>query len=213
MAILAPVLALLSLLAATTHACTTKNKAFYLSLSDSQLFAEGLSPKRIGKCYIVRARYGACDLYVKAALAGPRGDRGYPKTRSNLGTGCVRAPDYPKRVRICYYKDPAYPLTAAERVSFCTDSGNVNAAAQLRHAIRNDKCALPAGGGCCSRGSCGGVFGKCCRGYYCRYGYCSRYRPRCGYCRNSRKFCCSNSDCPNRLCILGGGPDAIAPKL
>lgn len=126
--------------------CTVvKDSAFYLSLSVNQLYSEATKGRRVGDCYIAEAKRGSCDLYVKSAIKGVNGDRGWPKTNNpRVGTGCVRAPDLPKGVRTCYYNDPRYQLTALERKSFCTDTGKVNAVAQLKHAIRNKACKLPS---------------------------------------------------------------------
>lgn len=69
------------------------------------------------------------------------GHDGWPLTTDNLGTGCVRAPDLPKRVTTCAYEFPSYGLTPAEHSALCTDSGKTNAVGQLRHAIQNDRCS------------------------------------------------------------------------
>lgn len=59
-----------------------------------------------------------------------------------MGTGCVRAPDLPKRIGSCLYAQPNYELTASEIDSFCTNSGKANAVAQLRHAILAGTCTF-----------------------------------------------------------------------
>lgn len=130
----------------------------YQDMAVDDLFAAATDGNRVGDCYIQQngPGGGACDLYVKSAFPGAAADRGWPKTTGGRGTGCVRAPDFPKRVSTCYFDDPRYPLTTAERSSFCTDSGKSNAVAQLKHAIRNNACKLSALSPVeCTRGSPG----------------------------------------------------------
>eukprot|EP01026_Neomeris_dumetosa_P038248 TRINITY_DN3116_c0_g1_i3.p3 TRINITY_DN3116_c0_g1~~TRINITY_DN3116_c0_g1_i3.p3 ORF type:complete len:164 (+),score=7.19 TRINITY_DN3116_c0_g1_i3:212-703(+) len=74
-------------------------------------------------------------LYVRS------GSNGYPLNRECDGTGCVKAPDFPRAINICWYERDEYcPEIQALSDEFCTDSGVANAAAQLRHAIANDRC-------------------------------------------------------------------------
>lgn len=124
--------------------CTvTKNSKFYLSLSVDELYDQATKGNRVGECYIAEAKSGFCDLYVKSAIQGASGDKGWPKTKSNRGTGCVKAPDYPKKIRRCFFLDSNYVLTEEERSPFCTEMGKTNAVAQLKHAIRNKACGIP----------------------------------------------------------------------
>lgn len=141
-------LLLISLVASSSaKTCTvTKNSAFFLELSTDDLYEHATNRNRVGDCYISEARFGACDLYVKSAISGVNGDKGWPKTTDNSGTGCVKAPDYGKKVSTCFYSDNSYLLTQAERDSFCTEFGKENAVAQLRHAIRNNACSIPTTG-------------------------------------------------------------------
>lgn len=69
--------------------------------------------------------------------------QGVAEDNRTSGTGCVRAPNLPKGVTTCYFDDPSYPLTTAERRSFCTDSGKSNAVAILKHSIRNKAYKVP----------------------------------------------------------------------
>lgn len=124
-------------------------RAHYLAMSDAQLLFEALHPNTLfgigsHRCYIERGGAGsACDVYVKTATIGSHSHRGWPRTTGGLGTGCVKSPDFaPKRVSHCYYNDPQYALTNAERASFCTNSGLTNAVNQLRHAINDGQCSF-----------------------------------------------------------------------
>lgn len=125
-------------------ACSVvKDAAYYLSLSVDDFYASATRGNRVGDCYIAEAKRGFCDLYAKSAIQGKNGDRGWPKTTSNTGTGCVRAPFLPRRVRTCYYRASNYNLPASLVNTFCTDDGKANAVAQLKHAVRNNACKLP----------------------------------------------------------------------
>lgn len=125
--------------------CTiVKDLNYYLSLSVSNFLAESTGGKRIGGCYIVpRAAFGACDMYAKSAVRGRDGDLGWPKTISKRGTGCVRAPNLPKRVTTCFYKSSSYRLPPDLVNRFCTDDGNSNAVSMIKHALQNGACNLP----------------------------------------------------------------------
>jgi hypothetical protein len=91
--------------------------------------------KSVGGCRIVPGGPGTyCDFYVIA------GNLGYPQVTAGGGTGCVKAPDFPKHMNVCWYNDPGYPLTAAERADFCTQSGKHNAVAQVCHALMHGAC-------------------------------------------------------------------------
>eukprot|EP01026_Neomeris_dumetosa_P058707 TRINITY_DN5472_c0_g1_i9.p2 TRINITY_DN5472_c0_g1~~TRINITY_DN5472_c0_g1_i9.p2 ORF type:complete len:277 (-),score=31.04 TRINITY_DN5472_c0_g1_i9:1041-1871(-) len=111
-------------------------KARLLDLDDDALYIAGL--EGFYNCKIVESPVGngnACDLYVKI------GSIGYPLNRYCGGTGCVKAPDFPRAIANCSYASAAYcPRIQALASDICTDSGVANAAAQLRHAITNDHC-------------------------------------------------------------------------
>lgn len=121
-----------------------QDKCYYLSLSTAALYDAATNGKRVGGCYISRnTGSGFCDLYVIAATTGNQGHKGWPRSTNDLGTGCVKAPDFPKSQSYCFFESNDYsqwPIT--ERTSFCTDKGVTNAVAQLRHAIRNNQCNL-----------------------------------------------------------------------
>ena len=137
----------LALDATERRTCTvTKNAAYYLSLSVHQLYYAATGGRRVGGCYITVSpppSRSYCDLYVISATVGSRGYRGWPRTTSNLGTGCVKAPDFPKRRSYCFYHSRQYSLSATDRASFCTNNGKSNAVAQLKHAIRRGQCLIP----------------------------------------------------------------------
>lgn len=129
----------------SSQKCTVvKDAAYYLSLSIPDFLAESTQGVRIGGCYIVpKAASGACDMYAKSAVVGSDGDRGWPKTSTNRGTGCVRAPNLPRGITTCFYNSPSYDLTNDLVSSFCTDDGSQNAVAMIKHAIRNSACKVP----------------------------------------------------------------------
>lgn len=102
--------------------------------SDDALYWRLTEGRTIGGCYIQSSTTGACTLYAKSAVEGATGDRGHPKSRDNLGTGCVGT------FAFCYFRSKEYDLTDAERDDMCTDNMRHNAVAQLRHAMRNGAC-------------------------------------------------------------------------
>ena len=137
------VFALVVLTVNAVQACSIIND-YYLSLSNDKLWALVTGGSRIGKCFVQEGG-GFCDLYAKAAERGTDGDTGYPKAVVNggrVGTGCVKAPDFPKRRSTCYFTDPRYGLPSDVVSSFCTEKGRDNAVALMRHALLNDKCGL-----------------------------------------------------------------------
>jgi len=106
-----------------------------LEESDDDLYALGLA-KEIGTyCHIQESHGGtACNYYVKGRPSDV-GANGVPLTDIGLGTGCVDEDG-----GFCFFQNPSYPLTQAERDSMCTVSHVANAAAQLRYGIRNGLC-------------------------------------------------------------------------
>lgn len=135
----------LAVAAKSLRFCYGKKLAdYYLSLPTSRFYWEATGGRRIGRCFIqVSGGPGAaCYLYAKSAYRGHDGDYGWPKTTDWVGTGCVRAPNLPKRVTTCYYRDPRYRLSWALINKFCTNDGVFNAVNQLKHAIRNEACAI-----------------------------------------------------------------------
>lgn len=120
-------------------------KTDFVNLDPFYLFELGFH-RLTGGCYIsINKGGGFCDLYVISATVGASGYRGWPRSYDNRGTGCVKAPDFPKRRNICWYTMWNYynwPLS--QRLKMCASSfGEENAAEQLRHAIVNDQCMLP----------------------------------------------------------------------
>eukprot|EP01025_Chloroclados_australasicus_P007288 TRINITY_DN1232_c0_g3_i1.p1 TRINITY_DN1232_c0_g3~~TRINITY_DN1232_c0_g3_i1.p1 ORF type:complete len:205 (-),score=3.79 TRINITY_DN1232_c0_g3_i1:591-1205(-) len=119
------------------------SKANLLSQSDWKVFWLGLSGY-LGECKVIDATQdpnAACDFYVQSAIHGTGSYKGYPLTTAGTGTGCVKAPDYPKHVTTCWYDDADYGLAINQITHvLCTEYGVPNAAAQLRHAIQNDAC-------------------------------------------------------------------------
>ena len=110
---------------------STKCKSFYLSMSDIVLFSFGITNKIPG-CRIsfhegISSTF--CDMYVKV------GDEGFPLNRFGRGTGCVRAPDFPKRMSICWY-------SRSVNTPF-----NANARPIVLHERRDEECSRYAASG------------------------------------------------------------------
>lgn len=123
--------------------CTLPDHTLY-HLGINRLLPHGKVGCRIDDAAQCRSCF--CDLYVKAYTTGPASEgsyRGWPRTvLRGRGTGCVKAPDFPKRTGTCFYADPRYRLTAREVSLLCTNSGKNNALAQLRHALCNGQCGI-----------------------------------------------------------------------
>lgn len=112
-------------------------------MSTRRLFAYMWSGRKVGGCYLGKgSARTACDMYVKTPTPGAGGYNGWPRTTADIGTGCVKAPDFPKAVSTCYYASPSYGFAPAVYNTFCTSSGMANAVAQMKHAVENDKCGL-----------------------------------------------------------------------
>eukprot|EP01025_Chloroclados_australasicus_P058716 TRINITY_DN739_c0_g1_i8.p2 TRINITY_DN739_c0_g1~~TRINITY_DN739_c0_g1_i8.p2 ORF type:complete len:235 (-),score=13.72 TRINITY_DN739_c0_g1_i8:772-1410(-) len=149
-------LVLASLVACTLQACTCggpcycwplENKAKLLSLPNTQesdwaLFWMGRNGL-LGDCKVSDSRNSGsfCDFYVTSSIHGQGSYKGYPLNTDCRGTGCVKAPDYPKGISTCWYSQAEYG-GAINQISniFCTEDGIANGAAMLRHAIQNDAC-------------------------------------------------------------------------
>jgi hypothetical protein len=69
---------------------------------------------------------------VKAAFLW-EGEDGWPE-----GTGCVKAPEFPKNAPCYYTNGPYWPGDLQEDI--CTDNSIHNAAEQLRHALTLERC-------------------------------------------------------------------------
>ncbi|PXF43528.1 hypothetical protein BWQ96_06729 [Gracilariopsis chorda] len=135
----------LMLVGAITSACAmTHPKSFYLSLSPEALFAYGVKGA-VGACYISlnTGSSSYCDLYVNTATIGNNGHRGWPRKLNDMGTGCVKAPEFPRKRTYCWYSRSEYiNHPQAIRDTFCTHPSVTNAANQLRDAVEKDQCAL-----------------------------------------------------------------------
>jgi len=113
-----------------------ENVTDFLEWNDDALFRRGLSGLRIGDhCEILYSVTRDCPYYV----VGRPSERnpsyfGIPLNVDGLGTGCVSSgPD-------CWFRKGGYELTSEEIESFCSDSLESNAVAQLRYGIRNGRC-------------------------------------------------------------------------
>ncbi|KAI0563112.1 hypothetical protein FGB62_46g18 [Gracilaria domingensis] len=129
---------------ASVSVATQLTKSFFLSLSPGALFAYGLK-ELVGGCRITlhptdSGAWG--DLYVKTATVGNRGYRGWPRNVNDLGTGAVKAPEFPRARTYCWFQRSEYDLPQSLRDAFCTNSGVANAAAQLKDAIEKDQCDI-----------------------------------------------------------------------
>lgn len=120
-----------------------QTKSFFLSLSPEALFAYGVKGA-VGGCRITlnTGSRAYADLYVKTATVGNRGYRGWPRNVNGLGTGAVKAPEFPRKRTYCWFQRSEYRLPRSLRNAFCTNSGIRNAAAQLRYAVEKNQCNL-----------------------------------------------------------------------
>ena len=110
-----------------------------LGLSDQALFDTALAG-RTYNCRVTRgASTAACDLYATAGLASGT-FTGLPDL---YGSGCVVAPDFPKRVNTCFPAPNTYPNYNSTPTPICTGSGVKNAANMIRIAINRGWCRLP----------------------------------------------------------------------
>lgn len=119
-------------------------KADFIDLDTFTLFQLGVH-RLAGGCRIdINTGSNFCDLYVISATVGAHGYRGWPRSFDNRGTGCVKAPDFPKGRNICWYTMWNYKnWPMSDRSKMCASSfGEDNAAEQLRHAILHDQCML-----------------------------------------------------------------------
>ena len=91
---------------------------------------------------------GSCDLYAQANNAA---SNQYPWLHKGLpdliGTGCVKAPDWPKRRSTCWSSGSnTYPFYNSTPFPICTNNGKKNALNMIRIGIIKDHCDLP----CCN---------------------------------------------------------------
>ncbi len=109
--------------------CTDK----WLALSDNQLVALSTNGNRIGQyCLVYKGGpSSACNYYAMGKTSN--GYNGVPRTTpDDLGTGCIDEDG-----GFCYMQDSRYNLTAAERIAMCSSNVFANAAAHMRHGVRN----------------------------------------------------------------------------
>lgn len=111
---------------------SVKNK--FLNMSNAELFQAALN-REVGDCRIQDARNSTrtfCDYYVKTNVKGSLGMLGWPKNpHSGDSTGCIKAPQLPKRMSTCWPGNTA---------SMCTNDHIQNAAETIRDAIKNCAC-------------------------------------------------------------------------
>lgn len=111
-----------------------------LSLPDDALYNAAVQ-KRVGQCSIgICTTTGcACDLYARVAINST-----FVIGLPNLyGTGCVVAPDFPKRMNICWPAPNPYGAYNGTSTPICTTSGIKNAANMIRIGIQKGYCKLP----------------------------------------------------------------------
>jgi hypothetical protein len=116
-------------------------KDLLLSLSDAELVKAAMSGKT-GKCSVVDARECPqcfCDYYAQSSKSGLQGV-GLPH---GLGSGCIVAPDAPKRVDICWGAPNVYDQYNNSKTPICGASLIKNAANMIRIGIQRDLCDLP----------------------------------------------------------------------
>mmetsp|Transcript_12824 Transcript_12824/g.39455 ORF Transcript_12824/g.39455 Transcript_12824/m.39455 type:complete len:255 (-) Transcript_12824:251-1015(-) len=116
----------------------------YLELSDEELFRRTTNGHTVGNCFVYLDNNPRtyCDMGV--LINGYNFHSRYPQTLDGRGTGCIKAPDFPKRMRACWYTDPDYGYDDETIASMCTESGVSNAAGTIRAAIREGKCCSSA---------------------------------------------------------------------
>lgn len=124
-----------------------RNKDYYLNLDENALLSAAIRGNTIGTNPGCSISFGnsssTCDIYVLAATIDRNGGRGFPRNVLNQPNGCVRAPDWPKKVKLCIYLRPEYNVPTSVVQSFRTDTGITNAVNMLRYAIQSGDCLLP----------------------------------------------------------------------
>jgi hypothetical protein len=112
-----------------------------LSLSDKALYEAALS-RRVGRCFISTCKPDqscSCDLYAQVSL-----DEGKSVGLPDLyGTGCVVAPDMPKKICTCWGGSNNYPFYNKSSTPICSKCGIANAANMIRIGIMKGYCKLP----------------------------------------------------------------------
>lgn len=137
-------LGLFSIAKAQTSCTVVKDESYYLNLSVDDFFEAVSNGNRIGTCLnALNTGSGFCYYYARCQYPGRSDIHGCPLNNNGQGTGCVKAPDEPKGVRVCFYKHGYDFLTESEVNSFCTETGKENLVAQLKWALRKGYCNLP----------------------------------------------------------------------
>ena len=119
----------------------TPVKQLLLSLSDDDLVRAAMNG-RTGKCSIVNAKNCPqcfCDFYAKTSKAGLLGV-GLPH---GYGSGCIVAPDSPRRIDICWGAPNVYDQYNNSKTPICGRSLSNNAANMIRIGIQRGLCDLP----------------------------------------------------------------------
>ena len=149
----------------------------YLDMSDEDLFYAASEGRRVGEfCGIKNSPSGACDYSVISEPSPTTGYDGWPRNYDDRGRGCVFHPE--GKGKCVYLKDESYRHWNKDELrQMCAGSYVQNAAAQLRHAIRNDAC-----GGACSLPQCSDHSRPYC--YHCR-----KCKGNMENCKESFKFC------------------------
>ncbi|CAB9500544.1 expressed unknown protein [Seminavis robusta] len=161
----------------------------YLDMSDEDLFFSASEGRRIGDhCRIKNSPSASCDYYVVAEPSATTGYDGWPRTFEDRGRGCVYHPDGKGK---CGYQKMDYRhWDETERTQMCAGNYVQNAAAQLRHAILNDRC-----GGSCSLPQCHHASHETTRPY-CYH--CRKCKDNMEHCKEGYKFCkLCKEECPS----------------
>lgn len=129
------------MLSLNAQAVDTSVKQLLLSLSDEELVKAAMNG-RVGKCSIVDAKNCSqcfCDFYAKTSKAGLLGE-GLPH---GYGSGCIVAPDSPRRIDICWGAPNVYDQYNNSKTPICGRSLSSNAANMIRIGIERGLCDLP----------------------------------------------------------------------
>ncbi|OSX77413.1 hypothetical protein BU14_0150s0025 [Porphyra umbilicalis] len=125
--------AVMAAVAATTVSAASSSCTSVASRGDADLFFHLTGGRTIGGCRI-QTGGGACTLYAKSTIKGSDGDKGWPKTVTNRGTGCALGGGS------CYFDDANYQLKASVVEDLCTRDAFHNVVAAVRHAMRAGAC-------------------------------------------------------------------------
>jgi hypothetical protein len=126
------------LLSIPSIAQSSLSKQQLLAMSDEELYKAASSGKA-GKCAIYDAKDCKecfCDAYVKTTKTDPNG-RGLP---DNYGSGCLVAPDAPRRIDFCFGAPNTYLNYNNSKTPICTSNAVKNAANMIRIGIQKGLC-------------------------------------------------------------------------